>query len=87
MNVHEGDWVQRQAIASATWLAAVPLDSLSPVGRQLRRVAVDLVKFADAELKASPEPDFDVTKRGREKQSRTVKGQLPLMQSVASKGL
>lgn len=79
MGVNEG-WLVRQAVASAKWLAEVPIETLSPVGRSLRAVSSDWVNLAgtatieSVQGKAPEHPDAP----------SDGSRQLPLMNSLSS---
>lgn len=74
------DWLVRQAVASAKWLAEVPIETLSPVGRSLRAVSSDWVNlagvttFESVQGKAPTHPDSP----------GDGSRQLPLMNSLSS---
>lgn len=79
----DDNWLARQALASATWLAAIPAEVLSPTGRSLRASSSSwLPMLADPTIKA-------VQGRKGSKGSATSAGDagrdapLPLMTAVA----
>lgn len=78
--VLDEDWLVRQAVASAKWLAEVPIETLSPVGRSLRAASSNWASLAgttaieSVEGKASAPPDAP----------GDGSRQLPLMNSLSS---
>lgn len=82
---NDHDWLVRQARASAVWLAAMPVEVLSPTGRSLRASSsVWLPKLGDTTLRAVPPRKAETRSRKSVRQTRgdSQDSQLPLVSPV-----
>lgn len=75
--MNEG-WLVRQAVASAKWLAEVPIETLSPVGRSLRAVSSDWVNLTGSPVIESVPSKAPAHSEASKDGSR----QLPLMNAL-----